>query len=71
VVPDQVEEQATTAISAEMRAPNLQDQTVTARGKVTGVEQSSDGTKVTLDVWTEHDRGNRLAPGTCTAWIDR
>jgi acyl dehydratase len=58
-------------LSCQFRSPNLQDQTVTARGKVTGVEAAPGGVKVTLDVWTEDGEGNQLAPGTCTVLVER
>jgi acyl dehydratase len=57
-------------MSCQFRSPNLKDRTVTARGKVTGVEPGPDGVTVTLDVWTEDDQGSRLAPGTCTVLVD-
>jgi acyl dehydratase len=56
--------------SCQFRSPNLKDQTVTARGRVTAVEPTAEGTRVTLDVWTEDDEGNRLTPGACTVLID-
>jgi acyl dehydratase len=58
-------------MSCQFRSPNLKDQTVIARGKVTGVEDAADGIQVTLEVWTEDDQANRLAPGTCTVVLDR
>lgn len=58
------------SMSCQFRSPNLKDRTVTARGRVTGVDPGAAGVKVTLDVWTEDDQGSRLAPGTCTVLVD-
>ncbi len=56
-------------MSCQFRNPNLKDQTVSARGRVTSVEPGPDGVTVGLEVWTEDDRGNRMAPGTCTVLL--
>jgi acyl dehydratase len=56
-------------LECQFRAPNTRGQTVTARGVVTEVERS-DGIRVTLDVWTEDEDGNRLAPGSCVVQLD-
>jgi acyl dehydratase len=64
------------AVSCRFRALNTKDMVVTARGRVTGVRQDDDGsTLADLDVWTEDQDGNRLAPGTATvvlplSWSD-
>ena len=53
-------------ISCSFRGANVKGQTVTARGRVTAVSAASeDGRRVVeLEVWTENDAGERLAPGT-------
>jgi acyl dehydratase len=50
-------------ISCQHRAPNLKGQTVTAHGTVTGITEEGLRRIVDLDVWTEDQDGNRLAPG--------
>ncbi|MFU8945502.1 MaoC/PaaZ C-terminal domain-containing protein [Mycetocola zhadangensis] len=54
-----------TRFSCQFRKPNLKGQ-VTAFGKVTGVTESSSGTEVELEVWTEDESGDRMAPATAT-----
>ena len=58
------------SMSCQFRAPNLRDQVVSARARVTEVEPSTDGLAVTLEVWTQDEDGNRLAPGTCQVLLD-
>lgn len=55
-------------LDCQFRAPNIRGQTVTARGVVTEVERG-DSVRVTLEIWTEDEDGNRLAPGTCTVQL--
>ena len=57
-------------MSCQFRNPNLKDQTVSAHGRVTSIDEGADGVMVALDVWTEDQDGNRLAPGTCTVLLD-
>jgi acyl dehydratase len=58
------------SMSCQFRAPNLRDQVVSACGRVTDVESSADGLAVTLEVWTQDEDGNRMAPGTCRVLLD-
>ena len=57
-------------MSCQFRSPNRKDQTVTATGRVTDVTPTDAGTEVGLEIWTEDQDGNRLAPGTCTVVFD-
>jgi acyl dehydratase len=57
-------------MQCRFRAVNNQGQRVTARGRVTSVERQTEGLVVELEVWTEDQDGNQLAPGTCTVLID-
>ena len=57
-------------MACQFRNLNLRGQTVTARGRVTGIDRGPDGTDVDLEVWTEDQDGNKLAPGTCTVRLD-
>jgi acyl dehydratase len=53
-------------LSCQFRGPNLKGQTVTGRGRVTAVRPGPDGTEVDLEVWTENQDGQPLAPGAAT-----
>ena len=57
------------SVSCQFRAPNVKGQTVTARGVVRSVRHEDGVRVVDLEVWTEDQAGNRLAPGTASvAW---
>jgi acyl dehydratase len=60
-----------TSMACQFRAPNRRDQIVSACGLVTEVEPTEDGLAVTLEVWTQDEDGNRLAPGTCKVLLDQ
>jgi hypothetical protein len=51
-------------ISCSFRGANVKGQTVTGRGRVTGVSEEGGRLVAELEVWTENDAGDRLAPGT-------
>ena len=51
-------------ITCSFRGANVKGQTVTAHGRVTGVVEHGGRRVVELDVWTENDAGEPLAPGT-------
>ena len=53
-------------LSCQFRAANTKGQTVTARGTVTDVRETDGGREVDVEVWTEDQDGNKLAPGTAT-----
>jgi acyl dehydratase len=62
-------------MQCRFRSVNHKGQQVTARGRVTSVQRQTvqphtGGLVVELDVWTEDQDGNQLAPGTCTVLID-
>ena len=58
-----------TRIGCQFRSVNTRGMTVTTRGVVTAIREG-DGTKtIDLDVWTEDDDGNKLAPGTATVTV--
>ncbi|GAA3932274.1 MaoC family dehydratase [Microbacterium soli] len=50
------------SISTRFEAPNLRGQTITARGVVTAINAETDRAVISLDVWTENDDGEVLAP---------
>jgi acyl dehydratase len=51
------------SLSCQFRAANLRNTTVTVAGVVTDVTQTQDGTMVTIDLRTESDMGQAMAPG--------
>jgi acyl dehydratase len=72
-------------MQCRFRSVNHKGQQVTARGRVSSVQQQTvqqqtvqqqtvqqqtGGLVVELDVWTEDQDGNQLAPGSCTVLID-
>jgi acyl dehydratase len=54
------------SMNCQFRSPNVKGQTVTAHGTVTAVRDEGDERIVDLDIWTEEQNGNRLAPGQAT-----
>ncbi len=54
------------SVSCQFRAPNVKGQTVMARGVVTAVRHEEGVRMVDLEVWTEDQEGNRLAPGSAS-----
>jgi acyl dehydratase len=42
---------------------------VTVRAELAGVEDVEEGTRVTLDIWCENHRGEKVAAGTATAIV--
>ncbi|OYO23920.1 hypothetical protein CGZ93_05230 [Enemella dayhoffiae] len=57
-------------LSCQFRSPNTRGMTVTARGAVTAVDDSGDGRRVSLDVWTEDQAGRPLAKGAAEVLLD-
>ena len=53
-------------VTCTFRGANLKGQTVTAGGRVTGVRVDAGDRIVDLEVWTENEVGEPLAPGTAT-----
>jgi acyl dehydratase len=51
-------------LSCSFRGANVKGQTVTARGRITGVSEREGRRVFELDVWTENEAGQPLAPGT-------
>ena len=51
-------------ITCSFRGANVKGQTVTARGRITSVTDDGGRRVVELDVWTENDAGEPLAPGS-------
>ena len=52
------------SLRCQFRAPNTKGMTVTARGVVTAIDEADGRRLAHLDVWTEGDEGQKLAPGT-------
>ncbi|NNG18132.1 hypothetical protein HJ590_00825 [Naumannella sp. ID2617S] len=57
-------------LSCRFRSPNTRGMTVTARGAVTAVDDSGDGRRVSLGVWTEDQAGRPLAKGAAEVLLD-
>jgi len=56
--------------ACQFRAPNVKGMTVTAKGVVTA-KRTENGTQlIDLDVWTEDQNGNKMAPGSATVALD-
>jgi acyl dehydratase len=53
-------------LACQFRAANTKGMTVVARGRVTAVRDEAGRRLVDLDVWTESDQGDKLAPATAT-----
>lgn len=50
-------------MTIQFQQPNFKDTTVTARAKITDIEDSDAGQLVSLDLWTEDNNDRRLASG--------
>jgi acyl dehydratase len=48
----------------QWQQPNLKNTVVTARGRITAVEETAEGKQVSLELWTEDNNDRRLANGT-------
>ena len=56
-------------LGCQFRGAFTRNVTVTTYGVVTAVRYEDGETFVDLDVWTETDEGNRLAPGSATVAV--
>jgi acyl dehydratase len=54
------------SIGCQFRNANTKGMTVTGKGKVTAVRDEGGRHLVDLDIWTEDQDGNKLAPGQAT-----
>jgi len=61
---------AIVSLKCQFRAANTKGMTVTARGVVTAVRADGGQRFADLDIWTEDDKGNKLAPGSATVQLD-
>ena len=58
-------------MGVQFRSPNTKGMTVTAHAVVTGVtEDPSGGRTIDLEVWTDDQDGNKMAPGTATVQVN-
>jgi hypothetical protein len=53
-------------VGCTFRSANIKGQTVTAGGVIRSVARDGEHTVVELDIWTKHQDGGALAPGTAT-----
>ena len=58
-------------LSCQFRSPNIRNQVVSAHGKITAIRDEGPETVVDLDVWTENDSGQAMAPGSATVAIPK
>jgi acyl dehydratase len=58
------------SIGVQFRAPNTKGMTITTHGTVTGVRDEGGAKLVDLEVWTEDQDGNKLAPGTAVVALN-
>ena len=58
------------SLKCQFRAPNTKGMTVTARGVVSAVRAENGQRFADLEIWTEDDQGNKLAPGSATVRLD-
>jgi len=58
-------------LSCQFRSPNIRNQIVTAHGKITAVRDEGAETVVELEVWTQNDSGQAMAPGSATVAIPK
>ena len=53
-------------LGCQFRSPNTKGMTVTALGKVLDVADDGARRTMSLEIWTQDQDGNKLAPGTAT-----
>ena len=58
-------------LSCQFRSANTKGQVVTAHGKITAIRDEGPETLVDLDVWTDNDSGQTMAPGTATVALSK
>lgn len=58
-------------ITCAYRGLNLEDETITCRGRVRSLAAGSDGGEVQLEVWVENAQRERSSAGEATVWLPR
>jgi hypothetical protein len=58
-------------LSCQFRAANTKGMIVKAHGKITAIRDEDGETLVDLDVWTDSDSGQMMAPGKATVALPR
>ncbi|MGE9809449.1 hypothetical protein [Janibacter sp. G1551] len=53
-------------LSCQFRGANTKGMVVTAHGRVTAVSEADGATTAEVEVWTQDQDGNKLAPGTAS-----
>jgi acyl dehydratase len=59
------------SISCSYRGLNLEDETITCRGKVVRNEAGSAGREIELEIWVENAKGERSTSGRATVLLTR
>jgi acyl dehydratase len=57
-------------MGVQFRSPNVKGQTVTTHGTVTAIREEGGKKYIDLEVWTDNQNGDKMAPGTATVVID-
>jgi hypothetical protein len=58
-------------LGCQFRSANTKGQVVTAHGKITAIRDEGDETLFDLDIWTDNDSGQTMAPGTATVALPK
>ena len=58
-------------LTCQFRAANTKGMVVTAHGRVTDVRDGDNETLVDLEIWTDNDSGQVMAPGTATVALPK
>jgi acyl dehydratase len=56
-------------ICVQYRQPAIRKTTVAARGKITGVNKTAEGSEVELELWVDDDSGRVLVNGSATVLV--
>jgi hypothetical protein len=58
-------------LACQFRSANTKGQVVTAHGRITAVRDDGAQTLVDLEVWTDNETGQVMAPGTATVGLPK
>jgi 3-hydroxybutyryl-CoA dehydratase len=59
-----------TVVDVRIRLPVFAGDTVTAGGRVSGSEDQDEGRRLTLEVWCENQRGQRVIEGSAGVTVE-
>jgi hypothetical protein len=58
-------------LACQFRSANTKGQVVTAHGRITAVRDDGAQTLVDLEIWTDNETGQVMAPGTATVGLPK